>query len=130
MVTGIPIGARGGQVPAEAVRDDALVLPIDYSTSIGAELANSAELLASDEPDQLAAVAALGHFEGWRELDGPIGRWLADGGPARPAGRVVVANLGIGAHDAVFAECDPGSGRRARHGNDATGVAGGCRSAC
>jgi len=104
VVTGIPIGARGGQVPAESVREDALVLPIDYSTSVGPELANSAELLASDAPDQLAAVAALGHFEGWRELDGPVGRWLADGGRARPAGRVVVANLGIGAHDAVFAK--------------------------
>jgi ornithine cyclodeaminase/alanine dehydrogenase-like protein (mu-crystallin family) len=104
VVTGIPIGARGGLLPPDAVRDDALVLPIDYSTSVGAELANSAELLASDDPDQLEAVAALGHFGGWRELDGPVGRWLADGGPARPAGRVVVANLGVGAHDAVFSK--------------------------
>jgi ornithine cyclodeaminase/alanine dehydrogenase-like protein (mu-crystallin family) len=104
VVTGIPIGANGGELPLASVRDDALVLPIDYSTSVGAELANSAELLASDDPDQLAAVARLGHFEGWRALDGPVGRWLADAGPARPAGRVVVANLGVGAHDAVFAK--------------------------
>jgi ornithine cyclodeaminase/alanine dehydrogenase-like protein (mu-crystallin family) len=102
IVTGIPIGALGGDVPAEAVRDDALVLPIDYSTSVGAELANSAELLASDDPDQLASVARLGHFTGWRALDGPVGRWLADDAPPRPTGRVVVANLGVGAHDAVF----------------------------
>jgi ornithine cyclodeaminase/alanine dehydrogenase-like protein (mu-crystallin family) len=104
VVTGIPIGARGGELPPEAVRADALVLPIDYSTSVGAGLANSAELLASDDPAQLAAVAKLGHFTGWRELDGPVGRWLADDAPARPAGRVVVANLGVGAHDAVFAK--------------------------
>ena len=39
VITGIPIGARGGEVPIESVRDDALVLPIDYSTSVGAELA-------------------------------------------------------------------------------------------
>jgi ornithine cyclodeaminase/alanine dehydrogenase-like protein (mu-crystallin family) len=104
VITGIPIGARGGVLPPDSVRSDALVLPIDYSTSVGAELANSAELLASDDPDQLAAVARLGHFEGWRALDGPVGRWLADAGPARPAGRVVVANLGVGAHDAVFAK--------------------------
>ncbi|MDX6568408.1 MAG: hypothetical protein QOH15_986, partial [Gaiellales bacterium] len=101
VVTGIPIGARGGVLPLESVREDALVLPIDYSTSVGAELANSAELLVSDDPDQLAAVGQLGHFGGWRELDGPVGHWLADGAPARPAGRVVVANLGVGAHDAV-----------------------------
>jgi ornithine cyclodeaminase/alanine dehydrogenase-like protein (mu-crystallin family) len=104
VVTGIPIGARGGVLPPDSVRSDALVLPIDYSTSVGAELANSAELLASDDPDQLAAIAQLGHFGGWRELDGPVGRWLADGAPARPAGRVVVANLGVGAHDAVFSQ--------------------------
>ena len=104
VVTGIPIGARGGELPPDSVRGDALVLPIDYSTSVGAELANSAELLASDDPDQLAAVALLGHFTSWRALDGPVGRWLADDAPARPAGRVVVANLGVGAHDAVFAK--------------------------
>ncbi len=104
VVTGIPIGARGGVLPLESVREDALVLPIDYSTSVGAELANSAELLVSDDPDQLAAVGQLGHFGGWRELDGPVGHWLADGAPARPAGRVVVANLGVGAHDAVFSQ--------------------------
>ena len=62
------------------MRSDALVLPIDYSTSVGAELANSAELLASDDPDQLAAVAQLGHFVGWRELDGPVGA----GSPTAP----------------------------------------------
>ena len=104
LVTGIPIGASGGEVPPDAVRADALVLPIDYSTSIGAELANSAELLASDDPGQLAAVSKLGHFDGWRALDGAVGRWLADDAPPRPAGRVVVANLGVGAHDAVFAK--------------------------
>jgi ornithine cyclodeaminase/alanine dehydrogenase-like protein (mu-crystallin family) len=104
VVTGIPIGAKGGDVPAGAVRDDALVLPIDYSTSVGAELASSAELLTSDDPDQLASVALLGHFVGWRALDGPTGRWLADDAPPRPAGRVVCCNLGVGAHDAVFSK--------------------------
>jgi ornithine cyclodeaminase/alanine dehydrogenase-like protein (mu-crystallin family) len=104
IVTGIPIGASGGELPPDAVRDDALVLPIDYSTSIGADLASSAELLASDDPAQLAAVSRLGHFAGWRALDGAVGRWLADDAAPRPAGRVVIANLGVGAHDAVFAK--------------------------
>jgi ornithine cyclodeaminase/alanine dehydrogenase-like protein (mu-crystallin family) len=102
LVTGIPIGAAGGEVPAASVREDALVLPIDWSTSVGAELANSGDLLLGDDPNQLLAVARTGHFQGWRTLDGPTGRWLADDAPARPAGRV--ANLGVGAHDAVFAD--------------------------
>jgi ornithine cyclodeaminase/alanine dehydrogenase len=103
VVTGIPIGASGGEVPLEAIRPDALVLPIDYSTSIGPEVANAADLLTSDDPGQLRAISALGHFAGWRELDGATGHWLADDAPPRPAGLVVMANLGVGAHDAVFA---------------------------
>jgi hypothetical protein len=42
------------------------------------------------------------HWDGWRALDGPVGRWLTDGAPERPEGRIVVANLGVGAHDVVF----------------------------
>ena len=104
VVTGIPIGARGGELPPDAVRADALVLPIDYSTSVGAELANSAELLASDDPDQLAAVAKLGHFDGWRALDGPVGRWLADDAPPVRPDASSSRTSGVGAHDAVFSK--------------------------
>ena len=101
VITGIPIGASGGVVAHEALRADALALPIDYSTSIAAETANEAELLLADDVAQLDGYRGA-HFGGWRALDGPVGRWLADGAPARPAGQVVVANLGVGAHDVVF----------------------------
>jgi len=103
VVTGIPIGARGGEVPPGALARDALVLPLDYSTSIGAEVANEATLLATDDLRQFETFAAQGHFAGWRTPDGAVGDWLADSGPPRQAGRVVVANLGVGAHDAAFA---------------------------
>ena len=96
VVTGIPIGASGGRVEHEALRADALVLPIDYSTSILAETANEADLLLADDVAQLDGYRGA-HFGGWRELDGPVGRWLADGAPPRPRGQVVVANLGVGA---------------------------------
>jgi len=101
VVTGIPIGASGGRVEHEALRADALVLPIDYSTSILAETANEAALLLADDVAQLDGYRGA-HFGGWRALDGPVGRWLADGAPPRPRGQVVVANLGVGAHDVVF----------------------------
>jgi ornithine cyclodeaminase/alanine dehydrogenase-like protein (mu-crystallin family) len=104
VVTGIPIGARGGLLDPVRVRADALVLPLDYSTSVGAELANSAALLLGDDVGQLDSYRGAGHFGGWRELDGPVGCWLADDAAARPPGRVVVANLGVGAHDVVFAD--------------------------
>jgi ornithine cyclodeaminase/alanine dehydrogenase-like protein (mu-crystallin family) len=101
VITGIPIGARGGRVDPAALRSDALALPIDYSTSITADSANAADLLLSDDVEQLDGYRGA-HFAGWRELDGPVGHWLAEGAPARPPGQVVVANLGVGAHDVVF----------------------------
>ena len=84
------------------MRPDALVLPIDYSTSISAETANAAALLLSDDVAQLDGYRGT-HWAGWRPIDGAVGAWLADDAPARPPGRVVVANLGVGAHDVVFA---------------------------
>jgi ornithine cyclodeaminase/alanine dehydrogenase len=101
LITGIPIGASGGVVEHEALRPDALTLPIDYSTSISAETANEAELLLADDVGQLDGYRGA-HFGGWRAVDGPVGRWLEDGAPERPSGQIVVANLGVGAHDVVF----------------------------
>ncbi len=101
VITGIPIGATGGRVEPAALRPDVLALPIDYSTSITAETANGAALLLSDDVTQLDGYRST-YWKGWRALDGPVGRWLADGAPPRPAGQVVVANLGVGAHDVVF----------------------------
>jgi ornithine cyclodeaminase/alanine dehydrogenase-like protein (mu-crystallin family) len=101
VITGIPIGAGGGRVDPQALRGDVLALPIDYSTSITAESANGAALLLADDVAQLDGFRGS-YFGGWRELDGPVGRWLADDGPERPSGQVVVANLGVGAHDVAF----------------------------
>ena len=101
VITGIPIGAEGGRVDPSALRPDVLALPIDYSTSIAAETANGAALLLTDDVGQLDGYRGV-HWEGWRALDGPVGHWLADDAPVRPAGQVVVANLGVGAHDVVF----------------------------
>jgi hypothetical protein len=98
------------------VRADALALPLDYSTSILAETANEAELLLADDVAQLDGYRGA-HFGGWRALDGPVGSWLADGAPPRPRGQVVVANLGVGAHDVVF-----GSAVLERAERDGTGV--------
>ena len=101
VITGIPIGASGGRVDPQALRGDVLALPIDYSTSISAETANGAALLLADDVAQLDGYRGS-FFGGWRELDGPVGRWLADDAPERPSGQIVVANLGVGAHDVAF----------------------------
>ncbi len=91
----------GGQVEHGALRPDALTLPLDYSTSLTAETANEADLLLADDVAQLDGFRGS-YFGGWRALDGAVGGWLADPERRRPPGQVVVANLGVGAHDVVF----------------------------
>ncbi len=107
--------AAAGSIPRRCA-PDVLALPIDYSTSIPAETANDAALLLADDVAQLDGYRSA-HFINWRPLDGPVGRWLADGAPPRPEGQIVVANLGVGAHDVVF-----GSAVLARAERDGVGV--------
>ena len=76
VITGIPIGASGGVVEHAALRDDALALPIDYSTSIAAETANEAELLLADDVAQLDGFrgAALRRLARARRARRPLAR--------------------------------------------------------
>jgi ornithine cyclodeaminase/alanine dehydrogenase-like protein (mu-crystallin family) len=100
VVTALPIGAEGARIPPALVRSDALVLPLDYATCIGADLANDAALYA-DDAAQFARFRESGAFPGYREPDGATGAALRE---PRPAGRVVCQNLGSGAVDLVFAD--------------------------
>jgi hypothetical protein len=99
-VTGVLIGSTDARIAPEVVREDALVLPLDYATSIGADIANGAALY-SDDPGQMLEHREKGEFEGYRDPDGFTGTALRR---PRPAGRVVCQNMGIGAADLVFAE--------------------------
>ena len=42
--------ARGRPLDPQALRDDALLLPLDYATSVGADIANAAACSADDVP--------------------------------------------------------------------------------
>ncbi|WP_050348463.1 hypothetical protein [Arsenicicoccus sp. oral taxon 190] len=81
------------------MREDALLLPLDYASSVGADLARTATLV-SDDVEQLAAVAPAK-----LALDYPAGTgWTGDAIRApRPDGRLVCLNLGIAAADIVLA---------------------------
>jgi ornithine cyclodeaminase/alanine dehydrogenase-like protein (mu-crystallin family) len=100
IITGVPIGAAGALVDPGLVDDDALVLPLDYGTSIGSAIANDAHLYADDVP-QFARFIERGAFPGYRNPDGYSGEaiTLAE----RPGGRIVCQNLGQGAADMLFA---------------------------
>lgn len=113
VVTAVPIGAQGAHINPAWLRDDALVLPIDYATSITAEIANPASLY-SDDVGQLLRYREAGSFPGYRDPDGYCGQAIR---APRPEGRVVCQNLGNGAADLIFADyvlrsaLEAGSGR-------------------
>lgn len=98
IITGVPIGVEGAQLDPATVRDDALLLPLDWGTSVGADVANGAHLFADDVP-QFARIAERGSFPGYRAADGYTGEALLQ---PRPSGRVVCQNLGQGAADLLF----------------------------
>lgn len=109
VVTGLPIGLEGAELDDEPLRDDVVLLPLDYASSIGARLASTCTVW-SDDVEQFAAVAPakLGadyplatDWVGRRLPEPNVGsRTLAEG---RPMGRLLCQNLGNAASDIVVA---------------------------
>jgi ornithine cyclodeaminase/alanine dehydrogenase-like protein (mu-crystallin family) len=98
IITGLPIGTEGALLDPATVRDDALLLPLDWGTSVGADIGNAARLFADDVP-QFQRIAERGSFPGYRAPDGYSGEAVQ---LPRPPGRVVCQNLGQGAADLLF----------------------------
>jgi ornithine cyclodeaminase/alanine dehydrogenase-like protein (mu-crystallin family) len=108
VITALSIGLTGVELDPAWVRDDALLLPLDYATSVGTELARSA-LLAADDVTAFAAVRAERKLGDYPEPAAWTGQLLTGG---RPGGRVVCQNLGNGLSDLVVAD---EVARRAEH---------------
>jgi ornithine cyclodeaminase/alanine dehydrogenase-like protein (mu-crystallin family) len=84
-------------------RPDALVVAVDYATSVAATVARGAALFLVDEPRQFQAAREAGSFDGYPDPGGLLGSAIRDR-LARPArGRVLVTHLGVGLADLVFA---------------------------
>ena len=99
VVTGLAIGLTGSTLDPDRVRPDALLLPLDYASSVGADLARSATL-ASDHVGQFEAVRRSGSLGDYPTTDLATGVLLER---QRPVGRVVCQNLGNGLSDLVVA---------------------------
>jgi hypothetical protein len=99
VVTALTIGLSGAWLDPDRVAADALVLPLDYASSVGPALAGGA-LLAADHLPQFEAVRAAGTLGDYP----PASRWTGEllDGP-RPQGRIVCQNLGNGLSDLVVA---------------------------
>ncbi|HWH64604.1 MAG TPA: hypothetical protein VNS99_00825 [Gaiellales bacterium] len=100
VVTALPIGLPGLLLDPAWIRVDALLLPLDYGTSVGADLAAQGALYA-DDVDQLLRYRDAGAFAGYRDPDGYCGTAIRQ---PRPSGLVVCQNLGNGAADLVVAD--------------------------
>lgn len=82
---------------------DALVVAVDYATSVAATVARGAALFLVDEARQFQAAREAGLFDGYPDPGGLLGSAIRDR-LARPArGRVLVTHLGVGLADVVFA---------------------------
>ena len=107
VVTALPIGLTGVELDAAWVREDALLLPLDYASSVGHLLA-SASTLVADHLAQFAAVRqARGLPAAYPDPVGATGALL--GGGTRPAGRITCQNLGNGLSDLVVAAAVAGA---------------------
>jgi ornithine cyclodeaminase/alanine dehydrogenase-like protein (mu-crystallin family) len=104
VVTAVSFGPVGQVMTADWFARDALVVAVDYATSVAADVAGSAGLFLVDEAGQFLANRDAGAFDGYPDPGGLLGAAVRDG-TARPAhGRVLVTHLGVGLADLVFAE--------------------------
>jgi ornithine cyclodeaminase/alanine dehydrogenase-like protein (mu-crystallin family) len=87
----------------EWLRPDATVVPIDYDTYCAASVVREAALFLIDQRDQYVYTRGTGYFTNWPDPAATIGEAIL-AGTKRPAGRVVVAHLGVGLADLVFAD--------------------------
>lgn len=114
VVTALSIGLTETRIPDAWVAEDALLLPLDYASSVGPRLAETG-LLAADDVTQLHAVS-----QGW---DPPYPRATTHTGhlirSPRPTGRVVLQNLGTGVADLLVADA---IAQRAAHTGTGTEV--------
>jgi ornithine cyclodeaminase/alanine dehydrogenase-like protein (mu-crystallin family) len=104
VVTCVSFGPVRQVMTSEWFAPDALIVAVDYATSVAAGVAAEAALFLVDEAGQFRANRDAGLFDGYPDPTGILGAAIRDG-IARPVhGRVLVTHLGVGLADLVFAE--------------------------
>ncbi|MGD8485235.1 MAG: hypothetical protein PVH07_01230 [Chloroflexota bacterium] len=102
VLTLVSFGPERQSIPAEAFREDATIVAVDYDMCVPASVARRAGLFLTDDRDQFLANRTATQFEGYPEPSAMMGEAIAAGTP-RPDGRVLVSHLGVGLADVVFA---------------------------
>lgn len=81
--------------------DRVLLVPVDFSAYVTAEVADAADELVTDDLAQFDHYRTLGHFEGWPAPHRSLGAALE----AEPSGALRIScSLGVGAVDAALAD--------------------------
>ena len=103
VLTLVSFGPDRQSIPAEAFREDATLVAVDYDMCVPASVAKGAALFLTDDREQFLANRTETQFVGYPEPAAMIGEAIAAGAP-RPEGRVLVSHLGAGLADVVFGD--------------------------
>jgi len=101
VVTAVTVQLPDEDRTADGVDDDAVLLPIDYSDSIGPPVANAATCFAVDDLAQYRSMASE-HFDGFREPDAELAQVVAGAVVVPDTGRRLFMNLGIAMDDVAL----------------------------
>ena len=104
VVTAVAFGPIHQTLSGADLADDALVIAVDYATSVHHLVALEAGLFLVDELGQFEANREAGQFDDYPDPSSTIGRAIRDGLEQPATGRILVSHLGVGLADLVFAD--------------------------
>jgi ornithine cyclodeaminase/alanine dehydrogenase-like protein (mu-crystallin family) len=104
VLTAVSFGPVRQTLTSADLSPAALVVAVDYATSVNHAVAREAGLFLVDERGQYLANRSAGLFEDYPEPGSTIGLAIRDGIGRPPAGRVLVCHLGVGLADLVFSD--------------------------
>jgi ornithine cyclodeaminase/alanine dehydrogenase len=104
VVTCVSFGPVRQVMTRDWLSPEALIVAVDYATSVAAEVAHEAGLFLVDEEGQFRANRDAGLFDGYPDPMAVLGAAIRDATPRPAGGRVLVTHLGVGLADLVFAD--------------------------
>jgi ornithine cyclodeaminase/alanine dehydrogenase len=104
VLTAVSFGPVRQTLQNDDLAPNALIVAIDYATSVHHSVAGDAALFLVDERGQFDANRAAGLFDAYPDPHATIGLAVRDGITAPAEGRILVSHLGVGLADLVFAD--------------------------
>jgi ornithine cyclodeaminase/alanine dehydrogenase-like protein (mu-crystallin family) len=102
VLTAVSFGPVRQTLGKDDLAPNALVVAIDYATSVHHEVARDVELFLVDERGQFEANRTAGLFDAYPDPHSTIGLAIRDRTAVPAGGRILVSHLGVGLADLVF----------------------------